>query len=74
MVLIHKNTRSTFESRLKAKVCELCGTTKSEHYEIHHVNKLKNLKGREPWEVMMIAKRRKTMVLCWHCHKKVVHK
>jgi len=74
MVLIHKNTRSTFESRLKAKVCELCGTTESEHYEIHHVNKIKNLKGKEPWEIMMIAKRRKTMVLCWHCHKKVVHK
>jgi len=74
MVLIHKNTRSTFESRLKAKVCELCGTTESEHYEIHHVNKIKNLKGKEPWEIMMIAKRRKTMVLCWHCHKKVVHR
>lgn len=24
MVQIHKNTRSTFESRLKAKCCELC--------------------------------------------------
>ena len=74
MAIIHKNTRSTFESRLKAKVCELCGTTESESYEIHHVNKLKNLKGKEPWKIMMISKRRKTMVLCWNCHHNVVHK
>lgn len=33
------------EKRLKAKVCELCGTTEAEHYEIYHVNKLKNFKG-----------------------------
>ncbi len=71
MALIHKHTRSTFESRLKAKVCELCGTTESEHYEIHHVNKIKNLKGKEPWEIMMISKRRKTMVLCRECHAKI---
>ena len=68
---IHKNTRSTFEDRLKARVCELCGTTESEHYEIHHVNKIKNLKGKEPWEIMMISKRRKTMVLCRECHAKI---
>ena len=74
MTLIHKNTRSTFESRLKAKVCELCGTTESDNYEIHHINKLKNLKGKEPWKIMMISKRRKTMVLCWNCHHNVVHK
>lgn len=61
MTMIHKHTRSTLESRLKAKTCELCGCTESRQFEIHHVNKLKNLKGKEPWEVMMIAKRRKTM-------------
>ncbi len=71
MVQIHKNTRSTFESRLKAKVCELCGSTNSNQYEIHHVNKIRNLKGKEPWEIMMISKRRKTMVVCWECHKKI---
>lgn len=71
MTIIHKHTRSTFESRLKAKICELCGRTDSERYEIHHVNKLKNLKGKEPWEIMMISKRRKTMVLCYECHKKI---
>lgn len=71
MTMIHKHTRSTFESRLKAKTCELCGCTESRQYEIHHVNKLKNLKGKEPWEVMMIAKRRKTIVVCYECHKKI---
>ncbi len=71
MTMIHKHTRSTLESRLKAKTCELCGCTESRQFEIHHVNKLKNLKGKELWEVMMIAKRRKTMVVCYECHKKI---
>ena len=42
---------NTLENRLKAKVCELCGTTESDHYEVHHINKLKNLKGKERWEI-----------------------
>ena len=28
----------------------------------------KNLKGKEPWEIAMLAKRRKTLVVCEHCH------
>ena len=59
---------TTFEARLKAKTCEVCGTTESKRFEIHHVNKLKNLKGKQPWERIMIAKRRKTMVVCKNCH------
>ena len=59
---------TTLEQRLKAKVCELCGATESERFEIHHVNKVKNLKGKEPWERIMIAKRRKTLVVCRKCH------
>ena len=62
---------TTFESRLKAKVCELCGATDSNHYEIHHVNKVKNLKGKNLWERAMIAKRRKTLVVCSKCHNKI---
>ena len=64
---------NTFEKRLKAKECELCGTTESDHYEVHHVNKVKNLKGKEPWEIAMIAKRRKTLVVCLDCHNKIHH-
>ena len=69
VALIMSHSRSPFEARLKAKVCELCGTTTAQHYEIHHVHKIKDLKGKLLWEQMMIAKRRKTMVLCRACHK-----
>jgi len=62
---------TTFESRLKAKTCELCGATESDYYEIHHVRKVKDLKGKEPWERAMIAKRRKTLVVCRNCHHEI---
>lgn len=65
---------NTLENRLKAHVCELCGAADSQFYEVHHVNKLKNLKGKEHWERVMIAKKRKTLVVCRHCHKSVIHK
>lgn len=69
--VIHMNSITTFESRLKAHICELCGTTEAQHYEVHHVNKLKNLKGKQFWEKVMIAKRRKTIVVCRECHHKI---
>ena len=72
-ITIYAKGKTTFDDRLKAKVCEVCGKTDSEQYEIHHVNKVKNLKGKEPWEQIMIAKRRKTMVVCHECHQKIHH-
>ncbi len=69
--VIHSCNPTTFESRITAKTCELCGTTEAKHYEVHHVNKLKNLKGKALWEQAMIAKRRKTLVLCRECHHKI---
>ena len=65
------NAVNSFESRLKAKVCELCGKTDAEAYELHHVHKVKDLKGKEAWERCMIAKRRKTLVVCKECHNKI---
>ena len=59
------------EERLKARVCELCGSTDAEQYEIHHIHKVKDLKGKSDWERNMIAKRRKTMVVCKECHNKI---
>ena len=59
---------NTLEKRLMAHFCELCGTTTSDRYEVHHINKLKNLKGKELWERAMIAKKRKTLVVCSKCH------
>lgn len=64
---------TTLESRLKAKICEVCGYTESDRYEIHHVNKVKNLKGKSEWEKIMIAKRRKTIVVCHKCHMAIHH-
>ena len=69
--ILHTSVKTTFESRLAAKTCELCGATDAEHYEIHHVHKVKDLKGKELWEQVMIAKRRKTMVVCKSCHYKI---
>lgn len=67
------HTSNSLESRLKAKRCEYCGTTDSMRYEIHHVNKLRNLQGKAMWERLMIARRRKTLVLCEECHHKLHH-
>lgn len=64
---------TTLESRLKAKICEVCGCTESDRYEIHHVNKVKTLKGKSEWEKIMIAKRRKTIVVCHKCHMAIHH-
>lgn len=69
----HARSTTSFESRLKAKVCEVCGCTDAEKYVIHHVNKVKNLKGKKRWEQIMIAKRRKTMVVCHPCHMVIHH-
>ena len=66
--IIFGQSRTSLESRMKAKKCELCGTLTSKHYEVHHVNKLKNLKGKAPWEIAMLGKRRKTLVVCRECH------
>lgn len=68
--IIASNSRNTFESRLKAKICELCGNTDMK-LVMHHVNKVKNLKGKEQWEQIMIAKNRKTMAVCEDCHTKI---
>jgi len=69
---IFTNSRNTFNNRLCARVCELCGKTDTA-LEIHHVNKVKNLKGKPHWEVIMIAKKRKTLAVCKDCHHKIHH-
>ena len=44
--VIHACTRTTLESRLASNICELCGKT-DVPLEMHHVNKLKNLQGKD---------------------------
>ena len=55
---IHFNNSNALEDRLRANKCELCGNT-DVPLEIHHINKLKNLSGKEQWERAMIARKRK---------------
>lgn len=69
--LFHLHSTTKFEDRLKAQICELCGKTGEGDYEIHHVNKVKNLQGKALWEQIMIAKNRKTIVVCKECHKRI---
>ena len=57
--------------RLLANSCELCGSTM--HCEVHHIRKMADLHvkgGREKpdWMKAMMAKRRKTLVVCRSCH------
>jgi hypothetical protein len=55
--------------RLLAETCEWCGAQPGRmEIEVHHVRKLKDLKGKTVWERQMIERRRKTMVLCVECH------
>ncbi|MCR8964171.1 reverse transcriptase domain-containing protein [Brevibacillus halotolerans] len=60
-------TGTSLEDRILANKCEWCGTEEGQ-FEVHHVRKLKELKGKRLWEKIMIARVRKTMVLCkrWH--------
>lgn len=60
-------TKTELGQRLRAKQCEWCGTSQGT-IEVHHVRKLKNLAGKSIWERHMIARRRKTLVLCKQCH------
>jgi len=70
-VINHSFNTTSFEKRLQAKTCELCGVSGNIPFEIHHVNKVKNLKGKSNWEMVMIAKRRKTLVVCLDCHNQI---
>jgi group II intron reverse transcriptase/maturase len=68
------NRRTELEKRLLAQVCEQCGATSlTDRIEVHHIRALKDLKhytGREPplWVKQMVARRRKTLVVCRTCH------
>ena len=58
---------NSLATRIKAKCCEWCGEENC-YIEIHHVKKLKDLKGKSLWERQMISRKRKTMALCKQCH------
>ena len=60
--------------RLLAEKCEICESTVN--IEVHHIRKMADVqqKGRKPkaaWKILMAARRRKTLVLCRKCHRKL---
>ncbi|OVE34382.1 group II intron reverse transcriptase/maturase, partial [Priestia aryabhattai] len=61
-------SRTSLIQRLVANQCEWCKAEEGS-MEVHHVRKLKNLKGKKKWERQMIARNRKTMILCRKCHR-----
>lgn len=66
--------RAELEKRLLADTCELCGS--HERINIHHIRALKDLnqEGRREkprWIQLMAARRRKTLVVCWSCHRNI---
>lgn len=70
--------RTSIIQRLNAERCENCGDTDGP-FEVHHVRKLSDLKKKknlQKWEEFIIARNRKTIVLCGHgskndCHRKL---
>jgi len=63
--------RNELIKRLLADKCELCGATND--IEVHHIRKLADLqtgKGEKlPWMKIMSMRRRKTLVVCYECHR-----
>ena len=64
------NGRASLVARLKAERCEYCGN-ENVPLHMHHVRKLKDLKGKAPWEQLMIGRQRKTLAVCEVCHRKI---
>lgn len=65
--------RTQLVQRLLAQKCEVCGNEGDA--EVHHIRKLADLKrrwqhrkSRPFWVARMIEMRRKTLVVCKHCH------
>jgi len=61
---------SELVKRLNYGQCEYCGGT-ARSLESHHVRKLKDLSKKprlQTWERVMVARNRKTLVLCETCH------
>ena len=64
------NWKTTIRQRLNARVCELCGTTTADLYEVHVIRNLNEL-GNSHWEAVMKKRRRKTLVVCSKCHTQI---
>jgi hypothetical protein len=66
--LLFTLSRSELIRRLNTRQCEY-GETLQGPCEVHHIRTLKDIKpGKTMWQRMMIARQRKTRVLCRACH------
>jgi hypothetical protein len=66
----HYNRPNGLAARLKSGVCEMCGG-KTDAIHMHHVKRLKDLTGRDEFELLMMEKRRKSLALCPDCFNRV---
>jgi len=62
--------RSEVVQRLAVGKCELCGAA---DVQVHHIRALKDIdrpgrRPKAPWEKVMAARKRKTLVVCRKCH------
>jgi hypothetical protein len=56
------------EDRLAANHCEYCEKDGG-YFEVHHIRRLKDIATKtNDWQRRMMERRRKTMILCIHCH------
>jgi group II intron reverse transcriptase/maturase len=56
------------EDRLAASHCEYCEKDGG-YFEVHHIRRLKDIATKtKDWQRRMMERRRKTMILCIHCH------
>jgi group II intron reverse transcriptase/maturase len=68
-------TTTQLSDRLMANECELCGSTTN--IQVHHVKKLADIRRKVQsgyktvWAISMLALRRKTLVVCFACHRKI---
>ena len=67
---LHYSVRTELIERLEANECEYCGREDTP-CEVHHIRKLSDLQGKDlpEWKEIMIARSRKTLVLCEPCHE-----
>lgn len=64
-------SRTELEQRILADTCEICGS--NEDVQVHHIRAMRDLKKpgqtQKPlWAEIMIARNRKTLVVCRDCH------
>jgi len=64
-----KDNPNSLARRLKAGVCEACNQ-RTPDIHMHHVKKLKDLTGKNEFEILMMEKHRKSLALCSECYEK----